>query len=341
MEYNPIHFTGETAQEIHSAVLEANRTAKRKLLRPEDNIKNERVLTSISGKVKWQRYKEKIRESDVDTLAANNGPDRIKFGDRKVLPKKVMAFDNWTMDNLRSSRFGKSMQAGAANIGSTEFEQATTSYLIPRMGKSYEELIYQSITAETKDAIANSGTIPAAQKAWAAAQEEGEFDGLIAKLITANNSLVGGGVVKHVVAVAGGVNTSNIVAEYARIYAQIDKAELEEGLVRIFAPLEDYQTMELCNLNQEFKDKFKITGQGEDTVVTFANIPVEFVPTGGPRFAGRAGEQGDFVHATDLESDTTEFKVDKVNNMSDDLFFKMVAAADTTVLNSSRKVLYI
>ena len=339
MEYNPIHFTGETAQEIHAAVLEANRTAKRKLLRTEDNIKNERILTSISGKVKWQRYREKIRESDVDTLAANNGPDRLKFGDRKVLPKKVMAFDNWTMDNLRPSRFGKSMQAGANNIGSTEFEQAATGYLIPRMGKSYEELIYQSITAETQDLIANSATIPAAQKAWAAAQEEGEFDGIIAKMITANNSLVGGGVVKHVAAVS--IDTTNIVAQYARIYAQIDKAELEEGLVRIFAPLEDYQTMELCNLDADFKDKFKITGSGEDTVVTFANIPVEFVPTGGPRFAGRAGEQGDFVHATDLEADSTEFKVDKVNSMSDDLFFKMVAAADTTVLNSSRKVLYL
>ncbi|RSK33957.1 hypothetical protein [Hymenobacter metallilatus] len=336
MEYNPINFTGEHAQEIYAAVLEANRTAERRLLRQEDNVKNERILTSISGKVAWQKYKEKIRETDIDALASKND---MKFGDRKVMPKKIMAFDNWLMNQLRSTRFGASMAPGAANIGSTEFEKATTTYLVPRMGKSYEELIYQSITPETKATIAGAAGVPAAQKAWAAAQPDGEFDGLIARMISATDSTVGGGVVKFVAAPAGGVVESNIVTAYADIYKKIDKAELEEGNVVIFAPLDDFQILQLANLNAEFKDKFVVTGQGKDAKVTFLNVPVEFVPTGGPRFAGKAGEDGDFVHACDLTSDDSTFEVGKVNNYSDDLFFKMVAAADTTVLNSGKKVL--
>lgn len=334
--YNPVLWSGEYAQGVHQAVIEANRTSSRSLLRVEDKIKNERLLTSISGGVAWQKYKEKIRETDIDALAAAND---LKFGDRKVLPKKIMAFDNWLMDQLRSTRFGASMAEGANNIGSTEFEQAATGYLIPRMGKSYEALLYQSITQETKDAIAASATIPASQKAWAAARPAGEFDGIITKMITATAAEAGGGVVKSVVSV-GALTTSNAIEEYANIYKAIDQAELEEGNVVIFAPLSDFQIIQLANLNQEFRDKFVVTGSGATAVVTFLNIPVEFVPTGGPRFAGKAGVEGDFVHATDLTSDAdTTFVIGKVNNYSDDLFFKMVATADTTVLSSSKKVL--
>jgi hypothetical protein len=336
MEYAPINFTGEHAQEVHEAVLEANRTAERKLLRTEDDVKNERLFTSVSGGVKWQKYKEKIREADIDALAAVND---LKFGDRKVTPKKIMAFDNWMYDKLRFTRFAKSMPAGAANIGSTDFEKAATSYLIPRMGKSYEALIYQSISADTKAAIAASATVPASQKAWAAAQPVGEFDGLIARMISATDTEVGGGVVK---AVAGTtVSALNIVDEYAKIYNGIDDAELEEGNVKIFSPLADFKILQNANLQQSFRDKFVVSGSGKDTVVSFLNVPVEFVPTGGPRFSGKAGEDGDFLHATDLLSDSTTFIVKEVNNYSDDLFFKMVATADTTVLNSGKKVLYL
>ena len=336
MEYAPINFTGEHAQEVHEAVLEANRTAERKLLRTEDNVKNERILTSVSGGVKWQGYKEKIRETDIDALAAVND---LKFGDRKVLPRKIMAFDNWLYDKLRFTRFAKDMPAGAANIGSSEFEKAATSYLVPRMAKSYEALIYQSITAVTKATIAASNTIPAPQKAWAAAQPNGEFDGILASMISATDAQAGGGVVKPVAGTS--VVNTNIVAEYAKIYNALDDAELEEGNVRIFSPLADFKIIQNANLDQSFRDKFVVSGQGKDATVTFLNVPVEFVPTGGPRFAGKAGEDGDFIHATDLTSDSTQFVVDKVNNYSDDLFFKMVATADTTVVNSGKKVLYM
>nr|GFC80058.1 hypothetical protein [Tanacetum cinerariifolium] len=186
--------------------------------------------------------------------------------------------------------------------------------------------------------IAASGTIPAAQKAWAAAQPDGEFDGIIASMISATNAQAGGGVVKSVTSTA--VVNTNIVTEYAKIYNALDDAELEEGNVRIFSPLADFKIIQNANLDQSFRDKFVVSGQGKDATVTFLNVPVEFVPTGGPRFAGKAGEDGDFIHATDLTSDATTFVVDKVNNYSDDLFFKMVATADTTVLNSAKKAFH-
>lgn len=334
MTYNPVFFEGDIAQEIHSSVLEANRTAERQLLRVEDNIKFARVLTSISGEIAWQEYKEKIRETDIAGLAAANS---WKLGDRKITPAKMMAFDNVTMDQLRKTRFSKDMAAGADNIGSTEFEKTATGHLIPRMGKSYEKLLYGSITPETKTAIAGSTTATNSQKAWAAAQVPFIFDGLVASMIMAGVE-DSTNAVKSIAAVAA--TASNIASIYAAIYAQIDPAELENGNVTIFAPLTDLQTIVAANKLRDFKDEFVVTGEGKDQKVTYNNVPVEFVPTPA-RFAGHAGEFGDFVHGTDLLSDTTSFKIDKVNNMGDDLFYKMVATACTTVLDAFKKVLYL
>lgn len=332
MVYNPVYFQGDLAQEIHSAVLEANRTAERKLLRVEDNIKYERVLTSISGDINWQAYKEQIREVDIPGLAAVND---WKFGDRLIRPAKMMAFDNVTLDQLRKTRFSRDMAPGANNIGSNEFERAATGYLIPRMGKSYERLTYGSITAASKAAIAASPTPSAGEKAWAAAQTPFLFDGLIASMIMAG---VDDPANKVKSIAAGTVTQANIGATYAAIFAGIDASELEAGQVKIFAPLSDFQLIVAANQQKEFKAIFEVTGTGTAAVVTYNTVTIEFVPTPG-RFAGYAGETGDFVHGTDLLSDVDEFKIDKVNNMSDDLFFKMVATACTTVLNASRKVL--
>lgn len=335
MEYNPVNFTGEHAQEIHAAVLEANRTFSKKLLRSEDNIKNERNLTSISGEVAWQEYKEKLREADIDAAGAKNN---WKFGDAKVSPKKMMALDNVTMNQLRNTRFSKDMQAGANNIGSTEFEKAATGYLVPRMGKSYERMCYTSITASTKAAIAASNVPSATEKAWAAAQPAGLFDGLIAVAIRLGTEM-GDNKVKFVAGTA--VTQANIGDEYTKIFAGIDDAEMEEGNVRIFAPLSDFKLILANNASRQFRDLFTVTGTGVTAEVSFLTVPVEFVPTGVGRMAGKAGESGDFVHATDLLSDMDEFKIGKVNEYTDDLFYKMVATADTTVLNNYKKVLYL
>lgn len=336
MTYNPVFYEGDIAQDIHSAVLEANRTAERSLLRVEDNIKFARVLTSISGEIEWQEYKESIRESDIPTLIAKN-TNRLKLGDRKIIPAKMMAFDTITMDQLRKSRFSKDMAAGADNIGSTDFEKTATGHLIPRMGKSYEKLIYTSITAESKAAIGASSTATTSQKAWAAAQTPFLFDGLVASMIMAGVENADNAV-KSIAAVTA--TAANIASIYSAIFMQIDSAELENGTVRIFAPLADFQLIIAANKLREFKDEFVITGTGKDAKVTFNGVDVEFVPTPG-RFAGHAGEFGDFVHGTDLLSDTTSFKIDKVNNLGDELFYKMVATSTTTVLAAFKKVLSI
>lgn len=332
MTYNPVFFEGDIAQEVHSAVIEANRTAERSLLRVEDNIKFSRVLTSISGEIAWQEYKEKIREADIPALIAGND---WKLGDRRITPAKMMAFDNVTLDQLRKTRFSRDMAPGADNIGSSEFEKVATAHLVPRMGKSYEKLLYSSITASTKALIAASTTAPAGQKAWAAAQTAFLFDGLVASMILAGVEDATNAVKPASNPVATAVN---IAAIYAELFAKIDAVELENGSVFIYAPLADFQLIVAANQSKEFKDIFTVTGTGKTAVVTYNTVTIEFVPTPA-RFAGHGGEFGDFVHGTDLTSDTDSFKIDKVNNMGDDLFYKMVTTACTTVLDAYRKVL--
>ncbi|MDO7849027.1 hypothetical protein Q5H92_21865 [Hymenobacter sp. M29] len=334
MVYSPIFYQGDVAQEIHSAVIASNRTSTRKLLRLEDDIKYQRVLTSISGELAWQEYKEQIREADIPGLAAVNN---WKMGDRLLTPARLMAFDNITLSQLLKTRYAADMAAGAVNIGSTPFENQATGHLVPRLGKSYEKLLYTSITAATKASIAASNVPTASQKAWAAAQTPFLFDGIVANLIKAGIENPDD-TVKAVTSTT--VTGSNVGAEYAKIYAQIDEEELEDGSVVIYSPLADMKTITAANQLKEFKDTFQVIGTGKDMTVTYNNVPVEFVPTPA-RFAGYGGETGDFVHGTDLTSDLTSFKLDKVNAMSEDLFFKLVATACTTTLDTYKKVLYL
>lgn len=333
---SPIEYTGEYASKIFTAALEANRTKARGLIRTEDNVKGKIVLTQISGEVGWQTYAETIREADIASLTSGN---TLKVGDRVVNPSKIMAFDTWKFDALRKSRWGAGMAAGAENITSQEYITALTGYLAPRMGKSFEKLQYRNVTAATKVSIA-AGAATATQKAYIASLTAGDFDGFIASIIKATDESPAA-VVQPVVGTT--VNASTIAAEYAKIFALIDPAELEEGNVRILAPLSDFQLILQANTNATYKNIFTVTGEGANAMVMYnVVVPVEFVNLPATvRIAGRMGEEGDFIFATDLKSDDTTFKAGPVNNMSDDMFFKMVATGDTTVLNVAKKVLYV
>jgi hypothetical protein len=337
MEYNPKKFSGEHAQEIYSAVVASNRTVANNVIRFLPNIKNEQHVTSISGDVPFVGYQEKIRETDIDAFHAQS---TLKLADRTISPVKILAFDTFTTDNLRNSRFGAGMAPGAKNIGSTEFEKAVTDYLIPRLGKSYEKLMWTGITAAAKTAIAASSTATTAQKAWAAAQTAGLVNGLIAASILAGDDpAANGAMVKTVVGTT--INTSNIATEYGKIFAALPGEVIEEGNAGIVAPLSDLQTILAANVAQTYRDIFTVSGTGADMKVSYLTIPIEFAPLGSARMAGKLGATSNLIAGTDLLGDVNSFEINKVNNVGDEIFGKMVATLDTTILVPEQYVLYV
>lgn len=332
MEYAPRKFTGTHAQDIISLVIHENRTVKNNLVRVLDNVKNEEHVTTISGDVPWVDYEEDISEARLDELSEAS---TLAFSDQTVEPKKLMALDTFKMDDLRNSRFAEDMQKGAANITSNKFEQAVIAYLVPRLGKSFEKRFYLGITASAKAAIAAS-TAPAGQKAWAAAQTPGKVKGIVASMILARVEDADNSVIA--VAAGGAATTSNIVGFYKAIHAALPSEVA--GDATLFVPEGDFAIILQCNDDQQFRDKFTVQGTKlADAKVTYLGMQVEFVPIDNIRFAGKAGQQGNFILATDLLSDAAEFKIDQKNNIGDVKFGKAVAALDATVLCPQQMVL--
>jgi hypothetical protein len=329
MVYAPKTFTGKHAQDIISLVIHANRTVSQQLIRFLPNVKNEEIITTISGDIPWVEYQEDIKETDLEGYEANNS---LKFADRAVNPKKIMALDGFKMDDLRNSRFGDDMLAGAANITSNKFEQTVIAYVEPRLGKNFEKLIWGGISVGDKARIAASPNITDGQKAWAAAQPATKVSGLFA---TALIAAVEDADAKVIEVVGTTVTAANIAAEYKKIHAALPSEVA--GKATLFVPEGDFALILQANDDQQFRDKFTVSGEDmESAKVKYLGMKIEFVPIN----YRTAGIPTDYVAATDLLSDSSSFEINKVNNLGDKKFGKAVAVLDTTVLLPQQKVFY-
>lgn len=327
--YAPKVFKGQHSQDIISLIIHANRTIGKQLIRFLTNIKNEETITTLSGDIPWVPYQEDIKETDLDNLTTQNS---LKFSDRTVSPKKIMALDKFKMDDLRNSRFSEDMLAGAANITSNKFEQTVITYVEPRLGKNFEKLIWGGVTAADKAKIAGSANVTTGQKAWAAGQPTTSVSGLYATALTA---AVDDAAAAPIEVVGTTVTASNIAAEYKKIHSALPTEVA--GKSTLFVPEGDFALILQANDDQQYRDKFTVSGDDIETAtVKYLGMKIEFVPIN----YRTAGIPTDYVAATDLLSDASEFTIDKVNNVGDVKFGKAVAVLDTTVLLPQQKVFY-
>lgn len=320
-EYNPVFKKGEHASEIFSEVVEAANTTSKNLIKFYDNVKDEVYLTAMSGEATFRKYKEDLRETDYADYT-----DTLSAADKKLQPNKMMSIVFFKMDDLRGTRFND-QKAGAANIESAAFESAVKAHLNPRFAKGFETKIWSGITIATKALIANLGTASAAEKAWAAAQNPTEHDvvdGLVAQMILSNANSVTGTTITQL----------NIKAEYEKVLMAAPAAVVGKEEFNLFVPHSHKLMIDLCNLNQQFKDVFGISG---DTY-TFLKKPIQFVPVPEDTIAG--GLNQEFGAATDLLSDSVSFEIGKVNNVGDQKFGKLICSLDTGIVIPTQKVLY-
>jgi hypothetical protein len=333
MKFEPAKYATEHAQQIVAEAMNANKTFSTPLVRIEDSVKNDLYVSTVSGDVTIQAYKENATEADI-----TNG---IVFKDEILRPTKLMVIESFKPDANRFTRFAQDMIAGAANITSNRAEQETIAYAQLKLGRGIEKAFYTSITSATKAAIAAMGTTASAtEQAWAAAQPDGKIDGVIARLIYNSMKLNAAGDVApgfvDAIDVAGVVITAtNIAAEYAKVFAAIPSSVLSEEDVTIFAPFSHLQLIKQANANATYRDIFTVTGN----VVYYLGVKVEFVPLSENVII--AGRSSDIVLGTDLVSDFTEFEFGKVNNIGDEMFLKAVFTLEAAVIVPTQKVLYV
>lgn len=329
--YSPKQWSGDHFAEIFSEILHQNNTLALSKVRLIDNIKSKIQLTEMDLTLSVVAY----------SCAAPSSAGGITIKDWTLEPIKHQAYQEFCEEDVRQSFFSLTMRPGAWETASTEFERVVLERFGRKFSLEMENRFWNGITTATAAAIAalTPGTaqnqISTQEQARAALLPNGLFDGILAKLMYFN------GAVGQRIKVAGTtVSSSNIYAEYDKIYAAMPSALLEEGNVeqlRIYAPYSHKQFIfQYNNIPTNFNQPFTVVN---NTDFYFYGIKIEFVPL--PANVVIAGDMMSLVWGTDLTADYGSVEINKVRNNGDELFIRMKATLDAQVMVPQQIVLYV
>lgn len=334
---NSIDILGVAAEPIVEEILFVNNTLDKGLVTFEDDVKAETIFTEADATATMQAW----------TSGEPTSSGSLNSWDVKVTPSKVMFYQEFDPNTLRFTRYKRSMKQGAWETFSTEFEQVVIGGIYAkRISLSAERNFWLAATTATKATIA--GLTPGAgqtsigteEQAMVAASlgEEGLFDGLLTKILYNNSRATGTAQVGERVKVAGTTITStNIKAEYDKIYAAIPSEVLQNGeLPIIYAPYSHKQLITIFNNNvANYKDAFAVSGDGYG----FNGLKIEFVPF--PEDVLLCAKKEHLFWVTDLQSDVNTVKMDYIAANREDMFLKSVMSEGAHVANQKYNVLYV
>jgi len=143
MQYTPNLYTGKHFSQIFSEIVYSTKTLEKNLVRLMDNVKWEQHVTTMGGDLTVQPYKSRLAETDSQGT--------IEFSDVTVKPVKSMVYKEFTLEDLRGTRFTEDMKAGAANLESNEFLSAVLAYMQPKIALGAEKSFWAAIKTELND----------------------------------------------------------------------------------------------------------------------------------------------------------------------------------------------
>ena len=339
IESNNLDIKGKVVEPIIEEILFQNNTLDKGLVTFEDDIKANTIFTEADATATMQAW----------TSGTPTSSGTLGSWDTEVTPKKVMFYQEFDPENLRFTRYKRSMQKGAWNNFSSEFEKVVIGGIYSKqISLSTEKNFWLGGTSATLSAIAaeTAGTaqtaIGAEEQAMAAASlgGDGQFDGILTKALL-NSSYNGsdgtnqvGGRIK---VVGTSIDSSNIKAEYDKIYAAIPAEVLENGEAPIiYAPYSHKQKITIFNNNvANYKDAFAVSGDSYG----FNSLRIEFVPF--PEDVLLCAKKEHLFWLTDLMSDTNTVKMDYMANNREDMFLKTVISEGSHIANQKYNVLYV
>lgn len=336
--YNSIDFKGVAAEPIIEELLFENATINDDLVMFEDDVKANTIFTEASAEATMQAYTSGAPVSNGD----------LKAFDVPVTPVKAQYYVEFDPNTLRFSRFKRSMKAGAWEIMSDEFERIVIGGIYAqKISLSAESLFWNNVTAATKTAVAGltSGTaqtsVGVAEAALVASTTVGLFDGIVQKMIFNNSNETLSNSVGGRVKVAGTtITSSNIKAEYDKLYAAINPVTLN-GVTEapyIYSPRSHKQMINIFNNTPtNYKDAFSVS---EDKKTYYFNgVEIKFVPV--PENVMIASKKEHLFWCTDLKSDINLMQIEKIANNREDMFLKNNLTITTHVANQVFNTLYV
>lgn len=321
--------SGKQYEPILEELLFENKTVGEQLVAFEDDVKSSTEITEVSTTVAMQAYTSGVPSSSGSLTSVGT----------VITPVKVMYYQEFDPNTLRPSRYGLTMKKGAWETASTEFERVVLGLYGRKISYDAELKWWNNALSGTKTAVAaltpgaGQGSVGAAEQAYVASLSAGQFDGIITRLI------YNGGALGTRIKVAGTTITStNIKAEYDKVYAAIPAVVLADKSepVRIYAPYSHIQMInQYNNVVTNYKDAFII----KDDKATFNTVEIVFVPS--PENCLVAAKPSHLLWATDLLADINKMEINKIANNRDDMFVKHVFTIFAHCMNQAYNVLYL
>lgn len=262
-------------------------------------------------------------------------------------------YEDTVDDNvLKGTKFEKSMKAGAFNVISDEFDKKVLIQVSPAIGEDLENKTWNGATTATKAAIAaltpgaGQGSISAGAQTLVAAMPTTLFDSIATRIIYNDSqakTVPGAGLGNYVKVAGTTVTSSNIAAEYAKIYAgapeKLINSTNPDEMPTIFAPRVDRQLIKIANnaVGAAQQINFLVEGSGVNEKISYNGVPIVFVPLVGFRVL-TAGKYLKLL--MDLTSDIAALKVDQMANGAMKRYIKNVGSIATWVTNQRYITLY-
>lgn len=250
--------------------------------------------------------------------------------------------------SLLSTRFEKSMKAGAYEVVSDEFDKKVLIQVQPEISSQLEVNVWNGATTATKAAIAaltpgaGQGSISASAQALVAAMPTTYFDSVVATMLYNNSqskAVPGAGLGDYLKVAGTTITPANIVAEYVKIYDAIPHDILVmtgDDAPVIFAPKSHYKYIKSVNRVQGAALQENFVGNSftdmyfNDVKIIFVDL-VDFVI---------AGQKNNFKLVMDLLSDSSQLIIEKEANASTRRIIKMINTMNTWVVKQKWNVLY-
>jgi hypothetical protein len=250
--------------------------------------------------------------------------------------------------SLLNTRFEKSMKAGAYEVVSDEFDKRVLIQVQPATSAKLEANVWNGATAATKTAIAaltpgaGQGSITAAAQTKVAAMPTTLFDSVPATMLyndSQSKATPGAGLGDYIKVTGTTITTSNIVAEYVKIYNAIPNdilVQIGDNAPVIFAPKAHYKLIKSVNRVQGAALQENFVGSTfndmyfNDVKIIFVDL-VDFVI---------AAQKYNLKLVMDLLSDSSQLIIEKEANASTRRILKIINTMNTWVVKQKWNVLY-
>jgi hypothetical protein len=330
LSYSPSAIRGKAYEPIFEELLFQNKTVAENLVSFETDVKAETIFTENTNTVAMQAF----------ASGAPTSSGELTVTDTIVTPTKVMYYNEFDPNTLRTSRFKRDMKAGAWNIASSEFERTVLAAYGAKVSYDSELNFWTGITSATKVAIAaqtpgvGQAAVGAAEETWSAAQTAGQIDGVIAKMIY-NNGDVG----TRIKRLGTTLSSSTVAAEYAKVYGDIPSLVLNATNEKpvIYAPYSNKQFINIYNVTATYRDLFSVDLKADKYF--YNGVEIKFVPLSENCLI--AALPSHLVWCTDLVADINAMEINKIANNREDMFVKHIFTLAAHVANQAYNVLYL